>query len=127
MPYLWGRLWQGNRIILGCGLVHLNDWRELLGLDVNTGEAARLLQNLEVRVRAFHPALEKVEITHRWGGPILIADEWKPVFAHHPESDRTIVLGAYSGHGVMLSTYLGAWAADAMSGRREVPQWNSGR
>jgi glycine/D-amino acid oxidase-like deaminating enzyme len=127
LPYLWGRLWHGNRIIFGCGLVHVNDWRELLTLDVCTGEAARLLRNLAVRVRAFHPALEKIEITHKWGGPILIAEKWQPVFAHHPKSDRTIVLGAYSGHGVMLSTYLGAWAADAMSGRRKIPEWNSGK
>jgi glycine/D-amino acid oxidase-like deaminating enzyme len=127
LPYLWGRLWEGNRIIFGCGLVHVKDWRELLTLDVRTGEAARLLQNLEVRVRAFHPALEKIEITHKWGGPILIVEGWQPVFAHHPESDHVIVLGAYSGHGVMLSTYLGAWAADAMSGRREIPEWNSGK
>jgi glycine/D-amino acid oxidase-like deaminating enzyme len=125
LPYLWGRLWQGNRIIFGSGLVHAEDWRLLLTLDVNTGEAARLLKNLERRVHAFHPVLSEVEITHKWGGPILIADKWQPVFAYHPKSDRTIVLGAYSGHGVMLSVYLGAWAAEGMLGQREIPGWNS--
>lgn len=29
MPYLWGRLLSGDRIIFGAGLVHLKDWREL--------------------------------------------------------------------------------------------------
>jgi glycine/D-amino acid oxidase-like deaminating enzyme len=125
LPYLWGRLWQGNRIIFGSGLVHANDWRELLALDVNSDEAARLLKNLERRLHAFHPALSGVQITHKWGGPILIANKWQPVFAHHPKSDRTIVLGAYSGHGVMLSVYLGAWAAEGMLGQREIPGWNA--
>jgi len=64
---------------------------------------------------------------HKWGGPILIADKWEPVFAYHPNSDRAIVVGAYSGHGVMLSAYLGTWAADAMLGRREIPGWDSGQ
>jgi len=125
LPYLWGRLWQDNRIIFGSGLVHVSDWRELLNLDVNTGEAARLMKNLERRVHGFHPVLEKIEITNRWGGPILIADKWQSVFAHHPKSAHTIVLGAYSGHGVMLSVYLGAWAAEGMLGQREIPNWNS--
>jgi glycine/D-amino acid oxidase-like deaminating enzyme len=35
-----------------------------------------------------------------------------------------IVLGAYSGHGVAQSVYLGAWAAEAMLGRRELPDWS---
>ena len=125
LPYLWGRLWQGNRVIFGSGLVHAADWRELLTLDVNTGEAARLFKSLERRVHAFHPVLSDVEITHKWGGPILIANKWQPVFAYHPKSDRTVVLGAYSGHGVMLSVYLGAWAAEGLLGQREIPGWNA--
>ena len=84
-----------------------------------------MFQNLERRVHAFHPVLSDVEITHKWGGPILIANKWQPVFAYHPKSDHTVVLGAYSGHGVMLSVYLGAWAAEGMLGRREIPGWNA--
>jgi len=36
------------------------------------------------------------------------------------------VLGAYSGHGVALSVYLGAWAAEALLGRRDLPAWSAG-
>jgi glycine/D-amino acid oxidase-like deaminating enzyme len=125
LPYLWGRTWKRNRIILGSGLVHLSDWHELLTLDVNTGQAAKLMNDLERRVRNLHPAFKKAKITHKWGGPILIADKWQPIFGHHPKSERTIVVGAYSGHGVMLSVYFGAWAADVMQGRRSLPAWNS--
>ena len=125
LPYLWGRLLHGNRIIFGSGLLHLKNWRELLTLDVTSGEAAELLRNLDRRVRGLHPALHDVRIDHRWGGPILIAEKWRPVFARHPRSPRALVLGAYSGHGVALSVYLGSWAAEAMLQRRTLPAWNS--
>jgi len=124
LPYLWGRMLHEDRVIFGSGLVHLEDWRELLTLDVAQGQAAELLANLEERVRKLHPALRHVPMSHRWGGPILIADKWQPVFRRHAEHRDVIVLGAYSGHGVAQSVYLGAWAAEAMLGRRELPDWN---
>ena len=125
LPYLWGRLLRGNRIIFGSGLVHLNDWHELMTLDVSRGEAAELLAALEGRVRGLHPVLRDVPIAHRWGGPILIADQWRPVFRRHPHNPSAIVLGAYSGHGVALSVYLGSWAAEAMLHGRQLPDWGS--
>ena len=125
LPYLWGRVVYGNRVIFGSGLVHLEDWRELQAIDVTRGEAAALLASLEKRVNNLHPALQDARVELRWGGPILIADQWKPVFSRHPENANVIVLGAYSGHGVALSVYLGAWAAEAMLGRRELPSWEN--
>jgi gamma-glutamylputrescine oxidase len=124
-PYLWGRLLPPNQAIFGSGLVHLTDWRELSNINVNHGQPAELLASLESRVRALHPALHDVKFTHRWGGPILIADRWQPVFERHPQSSRAIVLGAYSGHGVALSLYLGSWAAEAMLDRKELPDWKA--
>jgi glycine/D-amino acid oxidase-like deaminating enzyme len=124
LPYLWGRVFQRSRLIFGSGLVHLENWRELLKLDVAKGEALELMKNLEKRVRGLHPALRDVRLSHRWGGPILIADKWQPVFQRHPRNKSAIVLGAYSGHGVALSVYLGAWAAEAMLGKRNLPEWN---
>jgi len=124
LPYLWGRVFDKTRVIFGSGLVHLNDWRELMKLDVTKGEAAELMKNLEARVRGLHPVLRDVRLSHRWGGPILIADQWQPIFQNHARNKNAIVLGAYSGHGVALSVYLGAWAAEAMLGKRNVPEWN---
>jgi len=123
LPYLWGRVFRENRVIFGCGLVHVEDWRELLTLNVTEGRAAELLADLEQRVRDLHPALRGVRLTHRWGGPILIGENWVPVFRRHADHRNVIVLGAYSGHGVALSVYLGAWAAQTMLGKRDLPQW----
>ncbi len=123
LPYLWGRVFHCNRVVFGSGLVHLEDWRELLTLSVTEGQAAELLADLEKRVRRLHPSLGSVRLSHRWGGPILIADKWEPVFRRHAHLRDVIVLGAYSGHGVALSVYLGAWASEAMLGKRDLPQW----
>jgi glycine/D-amino acid oxidase-like deaminating enzyme len=123
LPYLWGRLLNDNSVVFGAGLVHLGDWREMEEIDVSSGETAQLFSRLEKRIHNFHEVLSDVKITHRWGGPILFANEWVPVFERHPKSDRAIVLGAFSGHGVAISVHLGRWAAEAMLGRRELPDW----
>ena len=122
MPYLWGRM-LGSAIIFGSGLVHMDNWRDLEKIDVNRGEVAKMFARLENRIRGIHPALASVSFTHRWGGPICISEEWKPVFETHPESRNTIVLGAYSGHGVAQSVYLGSWAAESLLGKRALPNW----
>ena len=123
LPYLWGRMDARNTILFGAGLVHLEDWRDFGGIDVNSGETKRLLDRIEERVHGFHPALSKVRITHRWGGPILFPENWIPVFRRDGESERAITLAGFSGHGVALSVYLGKWAAEEMVGRRELPGW----
>jgi glycine/D-amino acid oxidase-like deaminating enzyme len=123
LPYLWGRLLHKNRLIFGSGLVDVSSWRDLTAIDVSSGKAAELLDKLVSRVRRLHPALSDVQITHRWGGPILITEDWRPVFELHPKSKNAVVLGGYSGHGVALSVYLGAWAAEFLLGPRLLPNW----
>jgi len=124
-PYLWGRTLPTGGALFGGGLVHMEDWRELGALDVEQGEAARLMARLETRTRALHPVLENVKFAYRWGGPILIGHDWTPVFAPHPRSPHAVILGAFSGHGVAQSVYLGRWAAEALCERRSLPNWNS--
>ena len=122
LPYLWGRL-LGKQIIFGGGLVHFSDWREMDSLDIETGPAAETFARLEARIGKLHPKLHGVKFTHRWGGPIAISEGWIPIFERHPQSSNAIVLGGYSGHGVAQSVYLGAWAAEALLGKRELPSW----
>ncbi|HUJ32687.1 MAG TPA: FAD-binding oxidoreductase [Candidatus Acidoferrum sp.] len=122
-PYLWGRVSRGNSVVWGAGLVAAPESRDLDRINVASGDASRLLASLEARVRKLHPALEKTRFTHRWGGPILFRESWVPVFDRHSKSANGIVLGAYAGHGVALSSYLGKWAAEALLGRRGLPPW----
>lgn len=123
LPYLWGRMLPTGGVIFGSGLVGVQNWRELDDIDIDSGQAAQLIARIERRVRGLDPALKSVGFSHWWGGPILIAESWKPIFMSHKRSERVIVLGAYAGQGVALSVYLGRWAAEAMLGQRKLPEW----
>ena len=125
LPYLWGRCRRDGSVIFGAGLVDADDSRDLRQLDITTGDAKNLFESIELRIHNLHPELREIAITHRWGGPILFRENWRPVFMPHPQSKNAIVLGAYAGHGVALSMYLGAWAAEALLGRRKLPSWGS--
>jgi gamma-glutamylputrescine oxidase len=142
LPYLWGRLAKGRRIVLGSGLVpdfrtragqqrtragRSSPWGFMTRFDVRKGQAAARVRWLEKRVRALHPVLRNVRITHRWGGPIAFTKDFRPVFRRHPRSPRVLILGAFAGHGVALSVYLGRWAAQALLGKRKLPRWKAPR
>ena len=98
--------------------------RDLREVKVDGEDSSRLFVSVERRVRGLHVALADVEFTHRWGGPILFREGWlPPVLDWHPVCPHALVLGAYTGHGVALSSYLGSWAAEALLGQRELPKW----
>jgi glycine/D-amino acid oxidase-like deaminating enzyme len=124
LPYLWGRTCAEGSIVWGAGLVDAPPSGYLEDVNIDSGEPARMFDKLEKRIRGLHPALRSARFTHRWGGPILFRDDWRPVFDYHPQSPNAIVIGAFAGHGVALSTYFGAWAAEALLGRRDLPQWS---
>ncbi|MGB8654202.1 MAG: FAD-binding oxidoreductase [Candidatus Acidiferrales bacterium] len=128
-PYLWGRVRADRPIVWGAGLVSSPDERDLAAVDIASPEAAKMFGSLERRVRGLHPALAEIKFVQRWGGPILFRDSWKPAFVWHPRdraiASRAVVLAAFAGHGVALTSYLGAWAAEALLGRRDLPQWGT--
>ncbi len=123
LPYLWGRLCSDNSIVWGAGLVSPPESGDLRDIDIAGADASRMFASLERRVRSLHPVLASARFTHRWGGPISFRENWSPAFAHHPRSHDGFVLGAYAGHGVMLSVHLGAWVAEVMLDRRQLPEW----
>jgi glycine/D-amino acid oxidase-like deaminating enzyme len=126
-PYLWGRVRRDRSVIWGAGLVHSPDANDLDAVNIRDADSAQMLSRLADRVRHLHPALNKIKFSHRWGGPILFRDSWKPVFDWHPHSAGTknaIVAGAYAGHGVALSSYLGKWAAEILTDQgAKLPRW----
>jgi gamma-glutamylputrescine oxidase len=122
LPYLWGRM-LGDAVMFGSGLVFFESPEGLYTLDIDEGEALELFDRLQKRIARLHPALKDMKFTHRWGGPICIPEDWKPVFERHAKSENAIVLGGFSGHGVAQSVYLGAWAAEVLLQKRELPHW----
>lgn len=124
-PYLWGRVCNDNSLVLGAGLLDAPESDDLEDVDIAAPNATRMFASFERRVHGLHPELKDCRFTHRWGGPILFREGWRPVFARHPASANGIVLGAYAGHGVALSSFLGAWAAEALLGKRSLPEWGA--
>lgn len=123
LPYLWGRPFDGDRMIFGGGVVPVSDPAEFDALDVEGGEVARLISSLEERIRGLDPAMASITFSHRWGGPVLSRTGSRPLFRRHPESDRITILGSWSGHGNALTVHLSRWVADVVLGRREPPAW----
>lgn len=141
LPYLWGRVLENRTAIFGAGLVPrptsshspfttssrarrpVSGFRDLLRFDIRKGDAAESFARLESRVRGLHPAFQDIRVTHRWGGPILLTRNFRPVFRRHARYKGVLVLAGFSGHGVALSVYLGRWAAQALVGVRGLPKW----
>jgi glycine/D-amino acid oxidase-like deaminating enzyme len=125
LPYLWGRVFDTGGVIFGGGIIEVNNWRDLETIDIATSNAAELIAKVERRVRNLHPTLHSIGFSHWWGGPVLFGHNWggKPIFEAHRSLPNTIVLGAYSGHGVALSVHLGRWAAEATAGQKALPAW----
>lgn len=122
-PYLWGRVCPDNSILCGAGLLDPPASQDVAEIRLDAEEASRMMVQFEQRVGGLHSALGKIQFTRYWGGPLLFRDNWLPVFAWHPRSRHGVVLGAFAGHGVALSVHLGRWAAEALLGRRELPDW----
>lgn len=123
LPYLWGRTLDDGSVVFGSGLVDFQDDAGLERLDISRGAAAEGFAALEARVRGLHPALARVRFVRRWGGPIRIGDSWELFFDRHPRSRDVLVLNGLGGDGVTLSVYLGRWAAEVLTRRRELPSW----
>ena len=69
------------------------------------------------QITEVYPQLKDVELTHAWGGYVGITMPRKPFVRE--VMPNVISTGGYSGHGVMLSNYIGKLYADAVSGNRE--------
>jgi len=64
-----------------------------------------------------YPALKDVEITHSWGGYVGITMPRKPFVRE--VMPNVIFAGGYSGHGVMLSNFVGRLYAETVAGNRD--------
>lgn len=69
------------------------------------------------QIAEIYPALSKTEITHAWGGYVGITVPRLPYVRE--VLPHVLSIGGYSGHGVMLSNFMGRLYADALSGKRE--------
>ncbi|ODT30020.1 MAG: oxidoreductase [Kaistia sp. SCN 65-12] len=69
------------------------------------------------QIAEIYPALKDVEITHGWGGYVGITMPRKPFVREI--MPNVIAAGGYSGHGVMLSNFVGRLYAETVAGNRD--------
>jgi glycine/D-amino acid oxidase-like deaminating enzyme len=121
MPYLWGRATPDGRLVIGAGLAFDADG-DLERVSLARDDVRESFARLEPRVRGLHPALARVELTHRWGGPISFRQR-APVLAEL--APGLVAAGAYAGHGVALSLRSAELAAARLLGGAALPEWGS--
>ncbi len=69
------------------------------------------------QIAEVYPALRDVEMTHSWGGFVAITMPRKPFVR---EVMKNVISAAgYSGHGVMLSNFVGKLYAETVAGNRD--------
>lgn len=74
--------------------------------------------HIRAQIAEIYPDLHDVEITHCWGGRVGITMPRKPFVRE--VLPNVISCAGYSGHGVMLSNYVGRLYAEAVLGNRET-------
>jgi gamma-glutamylputrescine oxidase len=69
------------------------------------------------QISEIYPGLKDVEITHGWGGYVGITMPRKPFVRE--VMPNVISAGGFSGHGVMLSNFVGKLYAETAAGNRD--------
>lgn len=80
------------------------------------GEDRAIHQHIRRQIAELYPALSDVELTHAWGGYVGITVPRKPYVRE--VMPNVISAGGYSGHGVMLSNFVGRLYAETVCGNR---------
>lgn len=81
------------------------------------GEDRAIHQHIRRQIAELYPALSDVELTHAWGGYVGITMPRKPYVRE--VMPNVISAGGYSGHGVMLSNFVGRLYAETVCGNRD--------
>ncbi|SEB77946.1 gamma-glutamylputrescine oxidase [Nitratireductor aquibiodomus] len=81
------------------------------------GEDKAIHQHIRRQIAELYPALSDVELTHAWGGYVGITMPRKPYVRE--VMPNVISAGGYSGHGVMLSNFVGKLYAETVCGNRD--------
>jgi gamma-glutamylputrescine oxidase len=83
----------------------------------STAEPAGIRNAIRRQIAEIYPALKDIEITHAWGGYVGITMPRRPFVRE--VMPGVISAGGYSGHGVMLSNFIGKLYAETVAGNRD--------
>lgn len=81
------------------------------------GDPGSINVHIRRQIAEVYPQLKDVEITHAWGGYVGITMPRQPFVRE--VMPNVIAAGGYSGHGVMLSNFVGKLYAETVAGNRD--------
>jgi glycine/D-amino acid oxidase-like deaminating enzyme len=113
--YHFLRLTPDNRVLIGGGSVSYRFGGSL----VFDGRSA--WRRLEKALPRILPALEGVEVTHRWSGPVDFTRDFLPSFGVASRERNIFYALGYTGHGVALSHLAGEVLAGLAAGDTTTP------
>ncbi len=83
----------------------------------STADPKGIASHIRGQIAEVYPQLKDIEITHQWGGYVGITMPRRPYVR---EVARNVIsAGGYSGHGVMLSNFMGKLYAETVAGNRD--------
>ena len=85
------------------------------GIDPATEQSSRIHARIEETLRELLPALDGVEVTHRWGGVLGVPRDWRPGVGVDRETGIAWA-GGYVGEGVAAANLAGRTLADLVTG-----------
>ncbi len=83
----------------------------------STGDPKGIADHIRRQITEVYPQLKDVELTHQWGGYVGITMPRKPYVRE--VMPNVMSVGGYSGHGVMLSNFMGKLYAETVAGNRD--------
>ncbi len=83
----------------------------------STGDPKGIADHIRRQITEVYPQLKDVELTHQWGGYVGITMPRKPYVRE--VMPNVISVGGYSGHGLMLSNFMGKLYAETVAGNRD--------
>lgn len=107
------RLTSDNRLLMGG-----RDITFSIGKNMNKDLNNRIFRRLEEDIRLTFPSLQKVKISHRWGGPVSIPTDLSPAMGYLGDKRIVYSLGCV-GHGVAL-THMNGWTISDLLLERET-------
>ncbi|MER7637202.1 FAD-binding oxidoreductase [Streptomyces sp. NPDC126522] len=124
-PYF--RLTAEGRLVVGGGTALCPD-----GVGPRRRAVLRVFafHRLEQWLRALHPALAGVEVTHRWAGGIAVTADGLPVVGPVRGRPGVWYAGGCNGHGLAMSVAHGSYLAAALLGDADTPEplpWHRSR
>ncbi|MDA8263792.1 MAG: FAD-binding oxidoreductase [Actinomycetota bacterium] len=86
------------------------------GIETSFELVPKVHDGLRATLVELFPEIERVEITHRWGGPLGVHRDWYPSVNYDRAGGRASA-GAYAGDGVSTTNLAGRTLADLIAGR----------